>query len=315
MKTTVMGNEPLGRTSQWRFRWAKPGQIAMEKYGFSGTVAGKVSEGLKSLADVLFAPELDQESMTMEEASDIRSENERKRLLWHEFANNLIAMWALLEQHEDFTDPQVDQVHFLTNKFMQLWISLTGDQHMTNYIHIIGSGHLTYFAKRYKNLYRFSQQGWEAMNQLIKHFYFNNTNHGGSTGNGGKDKDGSYSNLTVSGDHCRPLMRLCQRSIMWRLGHGDAFFEEKLIDQKTSAEVTSKLMRLCSEFYNLRKFFHRGEHVSENVTCVELVMDWCHMLRRLFFIDYLIIKLNFKLVVTRGATLCIEWSRTSVLTN
>jgi hypothetical protein len=98
---------------------------------------------------------------------------------------------------------------------------------MTNYIHIIGSGHLSYFGKKYGNLYRFSQQGWEAMNKLLKHFYFNNTNHGGSYGNGGKTADGSYSCSTVSGDHCRPLMRLCQRSIMWTLGMGDAYFENK----------------------------------------------------------------------------------------
>jgi hypothetical protein len=58
---------------------------------------------------------------------------------------------------------------------MQQWEELYGDTHITNYIHIIGSGHLPYFAKKYGNLYRFSQQGWEALNQMIKHYYFNNT--------------------------------------------------------------------------------------------------------------------------------------------
>jgi hypothetical protein len=49
------------------------------------------------------------------------------------------------------------------------WLDLLGAEHMTNYIHIIGSGHLTYFASKYRNLYRFSQQGWESLNQLLKH--------------------------------------------------------------------------------------------------------------------------------------------------
>lgn len=62
------------------------------------------------------------------------------------------------------------------------------------------------------------------MNQMIKHYYFNNTNHGGSLGNGGKDEDGKYSKRVGSGDHCLPLMRLCQRNIMWKLGLGDAYF-------------------------------------------------------------------------------------------
>jgi hypothetical protein len=63
------------------------------------------------------------------------------------------------------------------------------------------------------------------LNQLLKHYYFNNTNHGGSSGNGGKNNAGLYTNGVISGDHCRPLMRLCQRSIMWKLGLGDAYFE------------------------------------------------------------------------------------------
>jgi hypothetical protein len=39
------------------------------------------------------------------------------------------------------------------------WIDLYGSTNMTNYIHMLGSGHLSYFAERYGNLYRFSQQG------------------------------------------------------------------------------------------------------------------------------------------------------------
>jgi hypothetical protein len=64
------------------------------------------------------------------------------------------------------------------------------------------------------------------LNQLLKHFYFNNTNHGGAAGNGGKNSVGLYTNGVISGNHCRPLMLLCQRSVMWKLGIGDAFFED-----------------------------------------------------------------------------------------
>jgi hypothetical protein len=110
---------------------------------------------------------------------------------------------------------------------MTQWVDLFGSQHTTNYIHIIGSGHLTYFAQKYKNLYQFSQQGWEALNQLLKHYYFNNTNHGGSPGNGGKNQEGKYTNGMIGGDHCCPLMRLCQRSLMWKLGLGDKYFKSE----------------------------------------------------------------------------------------
>jgi hypothetical protein len=136
-------------------------------------------------------------------------------------------MWKLIEQHNDFTETQIFNLHKRCNTFICQWVDLYGATHMTNYIHIIGSGHLPYFAKKYGNLYQFSQQGWEALNQMIKHYYFNNTNHGGSLGNGGKDQNGKFRNKVISGEHCLPLMRLCQRKLMWILGLGDAYFLNK----------------------------------------------------------------------------------------
>ena len=50
---------------------------------------------------------------------------------------------------------------------------------MTNYFHMIGSGHFTYFLRKHKNLSRFSQQGWESINHLIKKYFFNHMQQGG----------------------------------------------------------------------------------------------------------------------------------------
>jgi hypothetical protein len=69
---------------------------------------------------------------------------------------------------------------------------------------------------------------------MIKHYYVNNTNHGGSLGNGGKDADGKFGNKVVSGDNCLPLMRLCQRALMWKLGLGDAYFINKELEKEKS---------------------------------------------------------------------------------
>jgi hypothetical protein len=109
---------------------------------------------------------------------------------------------------------------------MNHWIDLTDGKHMTNYIHIVGAGHLIYFAKHYGNLYWFPLQGWESLNKLIKHYYYNNTNHGGSNGNGGKDENDKYTNGTLREQHCYPLMRFCQRFMMWKLGYGDKYFKQ-----------------------------------------------------------------------------------------
>ena len=77
---------------------------------------------------------------------------------------------------------------------------------------------MTYYLRRYKNLYKYSQQGWEALNQKIKHYYFNNTDMGGCIG--GKHGEGQ------TGRHTLPLMKMFQRCVMWRTGLGEAFFYE-----------------------------------------------------------------------------------------
>jgi hypothetical protein len=59
---------------------------------------------------------------------------------------------------------------------------------ITNYIHMIGSGHIADYLFKWKNLYRFSQQGWEAMNSLIKTFFFRRTSHGGGVRGGKKSR-------------------------------------------------------------------------------------------------------------------------------
>jgi hypothetical protein len=115
---------------------------------------------------------------------------------------------------------------------------------MTNYIHVIGAGHLTYFARHYGSLYSYSQQGWKSLNKLIEHQYYNNTNHGGSYGNGGKDAHGAYTKGTISGQHCLPLMRFCQHFMMWKLGYGNVFFKNIL------KETTLHKQPQETEFYN-----------------------------------------------------------------
>jgi hypothetical protein len=154
---------------------------------------------------------------------------------WNIMSANLTILWKLIEQRDDFTDEDLDKLHIMCNNFMCQWMDLLGTDHMTNYIHIIGSSHPTYFAAKYWNLYRYSQQGWESLNQLLKHYYFNNTNHGGAAGNGGKSNAGLYTYGVISGDHCRPLMLLRQRSIMWKLGFGDQYFEDKVTIAKYDA--------------------------------------------------------------------------------
>jgi hypothetical protein len=224
MKKQVFGNESMGREAQWTFMWA-PGNRRMAKYSMSGVTVGKIIRGLSTISKTVFAPHLDQESKNEDDANSIRQQNLILESKWDCICNNLIPMWDWIERKEEFSEKDILVLHKYTAIFINQWVELCGGLHMTNYIHVVGAGHLTYFAKTYGNLYRFSQQGWESLNKLIKHYYYNNTNHGGSYENGGKDENGSYTKGSISGQHCLPLMRFCQRFMMWKLGHGDTYFE------------------------------------------------------------------------------------------
>lgn len=229
MKSEVVGNVEKGIVSQWKFRWTK--EHSMEKPSLTGSVAQKILSHMKSLTRVAFSEDLDEDAL---DCTAMRIRNSRTLHKWNEMCDNLSKLWKLIEQRSDYVDEDIDLLHILCNRFMNHWMDLMGSEHMTNYIHIIGSGHLTFFAAKYRNLYRFSQQGWESLNQLLKHYYFNNTNHGGAAGNGGKNCTGQYTNAVISGDHCRPLMLLCQRSIMWKLGVGDSYFKGMQIEKKNN---------------------------------------------------------------------------------
>jgi hypothetical protein len=155
----------------------------MERPSLTGGSAQKILSNMKALATVAFSEDMDEDSL---DTVGTRASNHALMLKWYSMCANLSKLWKLIEQRSEYTNEDIDKLHTMCNLFMTQWLELLGAEHMTNYIHVIGSGHLTFFASKYQNLYRFSQQGWESLNQLLKHNYFNNTNHGGAAGNEGK---------------------------------------------------------------------------------------------------------------------------------
>jgi len=47
-----------------------------------------------------------------------------------------------------------------------------GHEGVTNYIHMLTTGHISEYLVYWGDLYDHSQQGWEAFNSLIKTFFF-----------------------------------------------------------------------------------------------------------------------------------------------
>jgi hypothetical protein len=51
------------------------------------------------------------------------------------------------------------------------WISLVGKEGMTNCTHLMTSGHIVYYLKYWRNVYRYIYQGWEQFNSKYKYIY------------------------------------------------------------------------------------------------------------------------------------------------
>jgi hypothetical protein len=103
-----------------------------------------------------------------------------------------------------FTDEDIRECQDKIDLWFHDWVSLTGLDGMTNYVHLMSSGHITEYLVRHRNMYRHSQQGWEAFNALLKSFFFRRTGRGGGRG-GAKSK-------------LKPIARWLQRRVLWLCG-------------------------------------------------------------------------------------------------
>jgi len=60
-----------------------------------------------------------------------------------------------------------------------VWVQLHSNAGCTNCTHLLSSGHLAEYMFKWRNLNRFSQQGFKKFNHVFSTFYFRRTNHGG----------------------------------------------------------------------------------------------------------------------------------------
>ena len=132
--------------------------------------------------------------------------NNQRRGKWLE----CIELWRELietaRQKEDFSDGQINSFQVLCDLFFIKWVALHKHNRVGNYVHMIGAGHLSYYLHIWKNLYRYSQQGWEALNSQIKTVYFRRTQRGGHKG------DGEFNSKV------EPIAKWVQRTLFWKAG-------------------------------------------------------------------------------------------------
>lgn len=62
---------------------------------------------------------------------------------------------------------QVDDFQCIADDFFLNRVGLIGYNGVTNYIHMLGAGHLRYYLQKWGNLNRFQNRGWEAYKAMI----------------------------------------------------------------------------------------------------------------------------------------------------
>jgi len=134
-------------------------------------------------------------------------EDDARREKWDDAVASWKAVMEMGRRKEDFTSEDADEFQRECDDFFEKWVDLTDDKGLSNYFHMVGSGHLTYYIREHKSLYQFSQQGWEGLNAMIKSFFFKRTQRGG---HGGK--------ANVRNSKVAPIARWMQRTIFWKSG-------------------------------------------------------------------------------------------------
>jgi len=112
----------------------------------------------------------------------IVDDNEKQQ--WKTSVSHYHKALKLLCKKTSLTVDELESFQSHVNAFFVLWVNLTGHEGVTNYIHMLASGHISEYLIYWGNLYDHSQQGWEAFNSLIKTFFFCRTGCGGAGNHG-----------------------------------------------------------------------------------------------------------------------------------
>ena len=142
--------------------------------------------------------------------------NAEKRTPWKETLDTYLSFMADLGKKNDFTDLEIDAVQDKIDHFCYLYLHKLELERegMTNYIHILAAGHLKYYLHLYRNLYRYSQQGWEHFNKKFKCIFLRRTQRFGNGSNGRS--------------YIKDVYRALMREMAWKSGFGDEYFKSLL---------------------------------------------------------------------------------------
>lgn len=189
------------RPKQWKVPMKENGE-ELASISLSNTKTRSFMTEIQPLLDFIF-----------QHPDDIHLRDE-----WHQLMLCYNEAMELLRKPTDFTDEEIEEFQSLIDSFYEKWIALVGVKGITNYIHMLGSGHVHYYLTVHRNLYKFSQQNWESLNEKMKMTYFRSTQRGGHYGGKDTPENERYYLLSV--------LKVFQRELLWLSGVGDEIFND-----------------------------------------------------------------------------------------
>ncbi len=148
-------------------------------------------------------------------------EDAELKQIWDKMLQDYNEAMKILRKRSEYTDEDIKTFQLKIDSFFTNYVELSGagKEGVTNYIHMLGSAHLMYYMKVHRNLYKYSQQGWESLNAKVKLSFFNHTQRGGNYGAGVEESERSY---------LRSIFMYFQREILWISGLAEQHIMEKL---------------------------------------------------------------------------------------
>ena len=138
--------------SQWSIPKGSDGDMLIGKITMDNNMTRKIINSIKPLIDLSIV-------------------DKERRSRFKIGVNHSRTMMTTVHQKDDFTDEEIEIFQEEADVFFRVWVDLHGSGVLTNYVHMLGAGHLSYYFYKWRNLYRYSQQGWESMNHLHKHLF------------------------------------------------------------------------------------------------------------------------------------------------
>jgi hypothetical protein len=147
-----------------------------------------------------------------------RPEDSAQRDAWTEIVLHYSLAMEILRKKSDYTDADITAFQDHIDIFYEKYIKETGVEGITNYIHMLGSGHIKYYMETHRNLYKYSQQGWESLNAKYKQVFFYHTQRGGNFGESNAENERHY---------LLSVMKAFQRELLWISGDAEHYFNLK----------------------------------------------------------------------------------------